>query len=63
MTWHEVVSNPDFAGLPFKIETNEFGQVVMSPASFIKKPFRDCCESTSRAVGSRQSAQLKREKA
>jgi Uma2 family endonuclease len=33
MTWHEVVSNPDLAGLPFKIETNEFGQVVMSPAS------------------------------
>ena len=30
MTWHEVISNSSLAELPFKIETNEFGQVVLS---------------------------------
>jgi Uma2 family endonuclease len=29
MTWNEVVSNSSLAELPFKIETNEFGQVVL----------------------------------
>ena len=32
MTWREITENPILANLPYKIETNEFGQVVMSPA-------------------------------
>jgi Uma2 family endonuclease len=35
MTWQEIVNNKDLANLPFKIETNEFGQVVMSPTKYI----------------------------
>ena len=33
MTWREVVVHPSLVDLPFKIETNRFGQVVMSPAT------------------------------
>src|SRR5437016_3307154 len=33
MEWSEVVDNPFFKDLPFKIELNRFGQVLMSPAS------------------------------
>jgi Uma2 family endonuclease len=32
LTWHEIVVHPSLVDLPFKIETNQFGQVVMSPA-------------------------------
>jgi Uma2 family endonuclease len=35
MTWQEIVNNQDLANFPFKIETNEFGQVVMSPRKYI----------------------------
>ena len=31
MTWEEVVADPDLQHLRYKIETNEFGQIVMSP--------------------------------
>lgn len=33
MTWEEIVSSPYLQDLPFKIETNRFGQILMSPAS------------------------------
>ncbi len=33
MEWSEVVENPLFENLPFKIELNRFGQILMSPAS------------------------------
>lgn len=33
MFWSEVIDNPYFENLPFKIELNRFGQVLMSPAS------------------------------
>lgn len=33
MNWQEVCNNPILRELPFKIELNEWGQVVMSPAS------------------------------
>lgn len=33
MQWAEVIDNPYFKDLPFKIELNRFGQVMMSPAS------------------------------
>ncbi|MCI0389085.1 MAG: Uma2 family endonuclease [Acidobacteria bacterium] len=31
MTWEEVCAHPSLKDLPFKIETNQWGQVVMSP--------------------------------
>jgi Uma2 family endonuclease len=33
MTWDEVINTPLLRNLPFKIELNRFGQIVMSPAS------------------------------
>jgi Uma2 family endonuclease len=33
MTWNEIVTEPSLQNLPFKIETNEWGQIVMSPAT------------------------------
>ena len=32
MQWTEVLASPYLRDLPFKIETNEWGQIVMSPA-------------------------------
>lgn len=33
MTWNEILTEPSLQNLPFKIETNEWGQIVMSPAT------------------------------
>lgn len=33
MTWDEIINSPYLQDLPFKIETNRFGQILMSPAS------------------------------
>ncbi len=33
MEWSEVINNPLLQNLPFKIELNKFGQLLMSPAS------------------------------
>ncbi len=33
MTWDEVLNSPFLQDLPFKIELNGFGQIVMSPSS------------------------------
>lgn len=33
MEWSEVINNPLLKNLPFKIELNKFGQILMSPAS------------------------------
>lgn len=33
MTWDEIINNPFLKDLPFKIETNKYGQILMSPAS------------------------------
>lgn len=33
MKWQDVLEHPSLRDLPFKIETNEWGQVVMSPAT------------------------------
>ena len=33
MTWNEILNEPSLQNLPFKIETNEWGQIVMSPAT------------------------------
>ncbi len=32
MQWKDVVADPHLQDLPFKIETNEWGQIVMTPA-------------------------------
>lgn len=34
LSWEEICADPTLADLPFKIETNEYGQIVMSPAKF-----------------------------
>lgn len=31
--WQEVLSNPYLQNLPYKVELNKFGQILMSPAS------------------------------
>ncbi len=33
MQWSEVINNPILQDLPFKIELNKFGNILMSPAS------------------------------
>ena len=33
MTWDEVINSPYLQDLPFKIELNKFGQILMSTAS------------------------------
>jgi Uma2 family endonuclease len=33
MEWSEVINNPILKDLPFKIELNQFGKLLMSPAS------------------------------
>ena len=33
MTWEEIINDPMLQNLPFKIETNRFGQILMSPAT------------------------------
>lgn len=35
MQWKDVVTNPSLRNLPFKIETNEWGQIVMTPAKLM----------------------------
>ncbi len=34
MEWREVVEHPSLKDLPFKIETNEWGKIMMCPASY-----------------------------
>jgi hypothetical protein len=33
-TWAEICADPVLRDLPYKIETNRFGKIMMSPASF-----------------------------
>ncbi|MGH9940461.1 MAG: Uma2 family endonuclease, partial [Blastocatellia bacterium] len=39
MTWEEVCAHPSLKDLPFKIETNEWGQVVMSPTNILHSAY------------------------
>ncbi|TLD72768.1 Uma2 family endonuclease [Phragmitibacter flavus] len=34
VTWAEICADPVLQNLPYKIETNRFGKIMMSPASF-----------------------------
>lgn len=40
MTWEEVCAHPSLQDLPFKIETNQWGQVVMSPVRIPHSAFQ-----------------------
>ncbi|MFW5635733.1 MAG: Uma2 family endonuclease [Thermodesulfobacteriota bacterium] len=40
MDWQEVCEHPDLQNLPFKIEMNERGQVVMSPVKVYHSAFQ-----------------------
>lgn len=33
MKWRELLENPFFQNIPYKVELNQFGQILMSPAS------------------------------
>lgn len=33
MEWREVVEHPSLKDLPFKIETNEWGKIIMAPVT------------------------------
>lgn len=34
MEWREVIEHPSPKDLPFKIETDEWGKIIMAPASY-----------------------------
>lgn len=40
MNWEEVVSNPSLQNLPFKIELNERGQIIMNPVKLKHSAFQ-----------------------
>jgi Uma2 family endonuclease len=40
MNWQEVCANPNLQNLPFKIELNERGQIIMSPAKIAHAAFQ-----------------------
>lgn len=40
MNWAEVVAHPRLRDLPFKIETNEYGQIVMTSQKILQSAFR-----------------------
>lgn len=40
MNWQEVIAHPSLQNLPFKIELNEWGQVVMSPTKIYHSLFQ-----------------------
>jgi hypothetical protein len=31
--WRELIDNPFFRDIPYKVELNKYGQILMSPAS------------------------------
>jgi len=40
MQWKEVIADPNLQNLPFKIETNEWGQIVMTPAKLMQGKYQ-----------------------
>jgi Uma2 family endonuclease len=40
MNWQEVCNNPNLKNLPFKIELNEYGKIVMSPVKVCHSAFQ-----------------------
>ena len=41
MDWKEVTENPNLRNLPFKIELNEYGQIVMNPVKLSHSAYQD----------------------
>lgn len=41
MNWEQVCADPNLENLPYKIELNEWGQIVMTPASIRHVVFQD----------------------
>ena len=40
MNWQEICEHPDLQNLPFKIEMNERGQILMSPVKVYHSAFQ-----------------------
>ena len=40
MEWREIVEHPSLKDLPFKIETNEWGKIVMTPAAYTHRVYQ-----------------------
>ena len=36
-TWDDILADRSLRDLPYKIETNRYHQIIMSPASFLKQ--------------------------
>ncbi len=51
MNWQEVCTHPSLQNLPFKIELNEWGQVVMSPTKIYHSIFQGRIARLLPAVG------------
>ena len=49
MNWQEVCANPALQNLPYKMELNQQGQIIMSPASVLHVifPQQDPCRNDS----------------
>lgn len=50
MNWQEVCANPNLRNLPFKIELNEYGQIVMSPVKVYHSAFQGEIEHLLRSL-------------
>ncbi|MDR3568554.1 MAG: Uma2 family endonuclease [Syntrophobacteraceae bacterium] len=46
MEWHEVIEHPSLKNLPFKIETNKWGKIMMTPASFLHGIYQSRIDKT-----------------
>jgi len=42
MNWEQICADPLLKDLPYKIELNKWGQIIMSPASIRHVLFQDC---------------------
>jgi len=42
MEWREVIEHPSLRDLPFKIETNEWGKIMMTPATYTRELYQGC---------------------
>ncbi|MDR3566813.1 MAG: Uma2 family endonuclease [Syntrophobacteraceae bacterium] len=46
MEWEEVVRDPSLKDLPYKIETNEWGKIMMAPASYAHGVYQSHIDKT-----------------
>ena len=50
MNWQEVIAHPGLQNLPFKIELNEWGQIVMSPVKLAHSAYQGTISELLRAL-------------